>query len=767
MFERRLRFLLFVFVGVTGVLAARLFQLQVLQADTYREKAERVLVAPPRSLPFVRGSILDRTGRVLVQDEPCWKITIDYDMLRADASQEEDPMRRALRRWVFRGRRGTADEFEVAQAALREKLSTMWRDLAALAGSSEHVTEAELRERGREIVSRVARIRELVSRQRGFDAPIGEELTTHPLVSGLDAARQISAREALAAYPWLHVEPAAQRRVVDGQVALAHVLGRMGPVTADDLRGDADRDDPLVAYRSHERRGISGVEWAAENTLRGRRGQASVDRDGELLPEENIEAENGRDVALTVHLDLQTRLYDLLADTVESIPDSSGGAIVVLSVKTREVLALVSYPSFDVTRFNEDYDELDSDTERRPLRFRAVASGYAPGSTIKPLVALAGLMKGAMTPTTREECRGYLFADHRDRWRCWQIHGSQQRKEHGPVDVVEALTGSCNVFMYRLGERLGLDRLCSAFDMVGFGRPTGIGLREEAVGVNPTPSWLMSNTNTRVTPGVARLFAIGQGELTVTPVQLANLMATYANGRYRPLTLIHREEPTPEWIIPASGEFWSAVRRGIYGVVNDPQGTAYDFARFTNADWALVGKTGSATARPWPTSYRIRFPSKGGESHEEHGTIVRAGSKREAIERFSEELPAEMISPADVTVETRWPIGPPPEGDQFAHAWFGGYLQAIDSAGRPIWSRTPKVAFAALVEFGGSGGRTSGPLAKRIAGVLLDTLGPELEVDDEAPLRTHPHEQQVSGPNSDELGASGLPPYQGRIEGGV
>lgn len=729
MFERRLRWLMVSFLLVTVVLAGRLFQLQVLHADVYRRKAEQVLVAQPRSLPFVRGSILDRAGRVLVRDEPSWEITIDFDILRADVSQDDDAMRRAVRRWIWRGRRGSAPDLESAKATLHDRLAAMWSDLAAFAGSRERVTEADLRERGREVVTRVSRIRELVSRQRGFDAPIGEEQTTHALVTNLDAAEQIDAREVLAAYPWLHVESAAIRRVVDGQVVLAHVLGRTGPVSADDLRNDPDTDDPLSAYRPDERRGISGIEWAAERTLRGRRGLTTGRGDPDVAWQDDIDAENGQDVRLTIDLALQERLYDVLGRTVESVPDSSGGAIVVVSVDTREVLALVSYPSFDLTRLNEDFERLDADTERLPLRFRAVASGYAPGSTIKPLVALAGLMKGVITPSTREECHGYLFPDHRDRWRCWQIHGSDQRKSHGSIDVVEALTGSCNIFLYRLGERLGLDRLCSAFDMVGIGRSTGIGLREEARGVNPTPDWLLANRNTHITPGVARLFAIGQGELTATPVQLANLMATYANGRFRPLTLIGREKPTPEWIIPASAEMWSAVRRGIFGVVNDPQGTAYEFARFVNPQWALVGKTGSATARPWPTSYRVRTASSiDGVAHPTE-TVVRAGSRREAVERFTQDHARVTILPSDVTVETRWPKGAPADGDQFAHAWFAGFLQAIDAAGHPVWSKPPKVAFAALVEFGGSGGRTSGPLAKQIAAVLLDVLGPDLEPD--------------------------------------
>jgi penicillin-binding protein 2 len=127
-------------------------------------------------------------------------------------------------------------------------------------------------------------------------------------------------------------------------------------------------------------------------------------------------------------------------------------------------------------------------------------------------------------------------------------------------------------------------------------------LREEAAGINPTPSWLMDHKNVRATGGIARLYAIGQGEVSMTPVQVANLMATYASGRFRPLTLIRRSEDTPEWTLPIAPAHWGAIRRGIFGVVNDPNGTAYKHAHFEHPHWVLCGKTGSATAHPWPTA---------------------------------------------------------------------------------------------------------------------------------------------------------------------
>jgi penicillin-binding protein 2 len=500
----------------------------------------------------------------------------------------------------------------------------------------------------------------------------------------------------------------------------------MGRVDAETVAEDSNADDPFARYLADEYKGIAGVEAAAEHLLRGRRGQVTLDRKGRTMPDGEIEAQDGRDVTLTLHAELQRRLYRLLKEAVLRIPESSGGVIVVLGVDAREVLALVSYPSYDPGRFDELYPVLRDDTERLPLRFRAVAGRYAPGSSVKPLVCLEALMSGQITLDTREECTGYLFEGQRDRWRCWKIHGTDQRKAHGAVNVVEALTGSCNVFMYRLGEKLGVDRLCRVFDMVGVGRPCGIGLPEEARGINPTPEWLMRHKNASVGRGTPRIFAIGQGEIAMTPVQVANLMATYADGKFRPVTLIRAGEPTPQWTLPARHEHLLAIRRGMYGVVNDPTGTAYKTARFENDRYVLCGKTGSATVHPWPTSYRIPYVDEHGEAGVAH---VPAGARGPAVKRFKAEHPAATFDPSRVEVASRWPPNPPSGGDQHSHAWFGGFLQAIGADGRPDWSVTPRIAFAVLIEFGGSGGRTSGPLAKDVAAELLTVLGPDLDAD--------------------------------------
>ena len=726
MFERRLQVLILLFAAPVLLIIGRLAQLQIVQGSHYQKAAMRAVTLTPRTLPFVRGNILDRTGTILVRDEPCWDVRVDYKLLAAD-NGDKDAIQLYIKRYSRNKRYAEADTPGTVENAFHAEIESMWDLVAQFAQATESVSAHALRERGKAIHGRIKRIRRIVKARRGFDAPVAEEYVPHAILRGLSAERQIAAREELEQlFPWVHVVSASRRHILGDAVPFAHVVGRLGSVDATHVEEDPNADDPIAKYRADERLGITGVEHVVEQRLRGRRGQITTDRDGTKIENGCFSAENGQNVSLTIHAELQQRLYRILGDTVEEIPASSGGAVVVLDIPTREILALVSYPSYDPNHFQDLYATLREDTERFPLRFRAVANQYAPGSTIKPLTCVTALNAGQLTLNTRDTCTGYMFPDIRNKWRCWPIHGTNLRQAHGDIDVVGALSGSCNVFMYRLGQSLGVNRISNAFDMFGIGEKSGTGLREEVKGINPRPSWLMSQKNLSATPGLARLFAIGQGEVSMTPIQVANLMATYASGRFRWVTLVQGESKKPEWILPGAQEHWAAIREGIYRVVNDPDGTAYNHARFEHDRYVLCGKTGSATTHGWPTSYTVSFKSKRGTELEE---TVRAGSRKTALEKFTSLHADAGFEITGAEIATRWPTQPPPPNSNHAHAWFGGFLQEKNAAGRPNWSRPPRVAFAVLVEFGGSGGRVTGPLARQVSEELIHALGPDLDTN--------------------------------------
>jgi cell division protein FtsI/penicillin-binding protein 2 len=308
---------------------------------------------------------------------------------------------------------------------------------------------------------------------------------------------------------------------------------------------------------------------------------------------------------------------------------------------------------------------------------------------------------------------------------------------HGPLRVSDAIAHSCNIFMYQTGELVGVQGLCSFFDMAGVGHVSGTGLMEETRGINPTPSWLASQGK-RVTPGLARLFAIGQAEVSLTPVQAANLMAVYASGVYRPVTLIRGGPPQPEWRLPVLPAHWQAIRSGLFRVTNEPGATAYRTARFVQDGYAMCGKTGSATVYPWAIAYAVPYVTPSGARLVE---VVPANTARAAIERFGLAGNEEMeIDRGGVEPCAYWPPladgrRRPSEDDRTEHAWFVAYLQAIDGSGQPLFDVTPRIAFSVLVEFGGSGGQAAGPIAAQVAETILDVLGPGLEADHEVEAR--------------------------------
>ncbi len=737
MFENRLKIILLLLTFALAIIVARLFDMQVIHGEAYQLEAEEALLLPTKVIPAVRGRILDRSGEELASEEPCWDVQVHYGVLALDPASVTAWTRRLSRQDHY-GKGLTAGE--VTERFL-DDVAAMWRDLALFGD----VPEDKLRSEGEDIVSRIQAIHRLVSEHRGFDTPVREERMHHSILTGLDDQRQVAARAVFARYPWVTVEDSTHR-VYHAGPAFGHILGRMGPVTAQVLENDpfaatdgnaaspaADMpDEDRRIYLATERLGVTGVERSAERLIRGYRGLFQQNREGVILI--NEPPVKGQDIHLTVRHDLQEALYALFGRRIASLPFSVGGAVVVLEIPTRECLALVSYPGFEPAPTGTRYLELLADTRRVPLRFRAVANTYAPGSIMKPLTCLAGLDTGEIGLDTQITCRGALFPSNPTAWRCWPDRAGN-RMHHGPLTAWEAIKHSCNVFMYTVGEAVGVNRLTGYYDMFGLGKSSGLDLIEEARGINPTPSYL-EERGLVATGGMARNYGIGQGELSVTPVQAANLMAEYASGEYRFVSLIRERRDERAWTLPCAAAHWQAIRRGLYGVVNDADGTAHRTAYLDpKFGYALCGKTGSAETLPWVISYQVLY---GESADEERTAIIPASTRREAIEAFTREYPGRAFADADVTVHERWPDRPPEHGRRHSHAWFAGYLQPLDASGQPAWNRPPRIAFAVLVEFGGSGGRVAAPIGQAVAETIVRTLGPGLDPD--APPAAEPAE---------------------------
>ena len=301
-------------------------------------------------------------------------------------------------------------------------------------------------------------------------------------------------------------------------VYAAHILGTVGALTRDDLENPAYEDYPMNAII-----GKSGVEAAFEPYLQGKNGTriVSTNEEGKVTGEYYSKApQPGYTVELTIDEPFQQAVEEALDKTISAINEkdhlgATGGAAVV-KVGTGEVLALASYPTYDPARYRSDYNQLLSDP-LQPLVNRATAGVYPPGSTVKPLISIAALEEGIISPRQKINCpvTWYYPGDTNSHVTCWL-----RSRPHGKLTVTDAITVSCNYFFAEMGYQLGMVRIRDYLSAFGFGEPTGLeiggklgSLPENKKGEDQAP-WA----------------AIGQSSMTVTPLQLANYTATLVSG---------------------------------------------------------------------------------------------------------------------------------------------------------------------------------------------------------------------------------------------
>lgn len=372
---------------------------------------------------------------------------------------------------------------------------------------------------------------------------------------------------------------------LDGQVA--HLLGYVGEASQQDLLLDPrNRMGDLI--------GKVGLEKRLESYLRGVDGgqQVEVDAVGRKLRVlREVEEVPGDTVTLTIDRDLQEAAWQAMGD--------HDGSVVALDPNTGEILALISRPSFDPNIFARgirrgEWRGLVTD-KHRPLNNRALQGQYPPGSTFKIVVATAAIEEGVINPFTRLHCPGGLqFGNHY--FRCWRKEG------HGSMNLHEALVQSCDVFFYQVAQRLGIDTIARYARAYGLGMPSGIDLEHEKPGTIPDTAWKRQRFNQPWYAGETLSVGIGQGYVTATPLQMANLISTVAVGkRFRPQyikqiaapdgTIIRTGKPELVATLKLRDTTLMQVRDGLRDVVNAPNGTGKQ-ARLNGI--LAAGKTGTS-----------------------------------------------------------------------------------------------------------------------------------------------------------------------------
>lgn len=389
-----------------------------------------------------------------------------------------------------------------------------------------------------------------------------------------------------------------------------HILGRIGKISAEEYAAKSD------SYNMDDNIGKQGIELWAEDYLRGRDGITGTSKTAggeEIVLSGGTAPKAGNSVILTIDGDFQQKVEDILAKNIRSIKrngsknkgsDCNSGAAAVLDVKSGDVLALASYPTYDMSKFNEDYEKLIKD-DTRPMWNRAISGIYSPGSTFKPVTAIAAMQSGKITPGEIIEDLGVYkyYQDYQPA--CWIWNG--YHTTHGKLNVSGAIENSCNYFFYEAGRRTGIDTLDEYAAKFGLGVKTGIELSEESTGYMSSPEYkkkVVENVTSRDWYGGDTLqTAIGQSYSLFTPIQLANYTATIANGgtRYKVNliksirssadgTLIKESKPQVEEQLDIKPEYISAVKDGMHKVIDE--GSASDI--FQNYPISIGGKTGTA-----------------------------------------------------------------------------------------------------------------------------------------------------------------------------
>jgi penicillin-binding protein 2 len=501
-------------VGVFLFLVTGFWELQIKSPEIYNERAERNRI---KALPLVapRGKILDRDGRVIVDNHSSWKLLLSRENLKEEHLHE-----------------------------IADGLNLDYDDLS----------------------KKVARYR----RRPKYEPIIIKEQLSQADLAFIESHRDPDT------FPEMELIQ-SQSRMYPENGLLAHMIGYTGEISESEL------DNPDYAkYNQGQIIGKTGIEKEYNEILMGVDGerQSIVDnlgRERQVLG--NKEAKPGRNLQLTIDLDLQVVAELALGD--------KRGAVVALDPNTGEVLAMASRPSFDPNKFavrikSSDWRELTHDPGN-PLLNRTIQAQWAPGSTFKPLVALAGLETSSIDENSTFYCAGSAeFYGHRHA--CWSTHGA--------VSLHKGLAQSCDVYFYNVGNKTGIDQLAFYAKQAGLGEKTGIDLPNEASGTVPSTEWKLRTQRQKWYAGETISVSIGQGALTVTPLQLARAIGGLAMGGvwHRPHILMSDtpNEKPKEWSLNA--ENVRKVVDGMYAVVNE--GGTGGRARLQNID--VCGKTGSA-----------------------------------------------------------------------------------------------------------------------------------------------------------------------------
>lgn len=614
------------FVYIIGIiLLIQLFNLQIVHGEEYREESNTRL-SRESTLEAARGNILDQSGNKLASTTlgyslELYKTKIDTQtlndtllkitqILEKSGDSYVDTLPITIEPFNFNiseeNQKKWKKENNIDENKTAEECFNILKQKYKI--SNENLQEAR----------KIMTLRYYIS-QNGYS-----NIRPVELASNLSQTSVAELNEQSADFPGVNVTTKAIRSYTSGSLA-SHILGYVGRITKEELEGKED------VYGLNDIIGKIGIEYIMEDYLKGKNGIKQIDMavDGTVTDEYiSEEAVSGSDVILTIDANLQQVTENTLKASIENIASSegvevTGASAVVMKVKTGEVLAMASYPDFEPSDFingisTEKWNYYTKESEssyakNHPFLNRAISSNSSPGSTYKMVTAIAGLETGKITTTEKINDVG-IYRYYKDyQPKCW-IYSSYGRG-HGYLNVTDAIVHSCNYFFYEVGNRVGIENLAKYTRALGLGKKTGIELLGEEAGYVASPE--TSKKLGQVWNGGDTLpAAIGQGNNSFTPLQMAKYTSMLANGGNDiDVTIIKSiinsegkevtkqeleeylkkrlgiEEDNSEKVTFNQANL-NAILEGMRGVTTESGGTAYSI--FKNFNIEVGGKTGSA-----------------------------------------------------------------------------------------------------------------------------------------------------------------------------
>ncbi len=608
-------------VIISIIFIARLFELQIVNGAEYREQSERRMLRT-ETITAPRGEIVDRNGVILATN----KLSFNVELYKVNVTVEEQ--NEALVKLIKILEQNSDEIF--SSFPINDNNSDFnfetkeeekkWKEEMGFDEKLDfnQIIEKYIDRYELEKYDRATQIKLIKLKYEG-------NLYGYSLFNSATISKNISEKshalieEDLYELYGVKIVSVPVRYYPNGQFA-SHILGYVGKISSTEYEEKKDE-----GYTVNSIVGKSGVELSFEKYLKGNNGENKVETDlkgNTTSTTTSKEAIAGNTLTLTIDYRLQKIAEDSLKSVIAKLKDGSlvgkvvedaeSGAVVVLDVKTGEVLAMASYPNYDINALtkgltNKEWNALNND-KLKPMYNRAISGTYSPGSTYKMLVGMAGLMNKKITVDEKILDPGVYPYGHNPK--CWIF--SYYGITHGYVNLSEALEGSCNCYFYEVGRRIGIDEIIKYSKMFGLGQKTGIELQGEEEGRiagenRKDNEWYL---------GMTLSAAIGQSDSAYTPLQLANYISTIANGgTLNKVSLIKKitdENTNNDVSLKEIDEYASsftgvnfekkklnidktyidAIKEGMRAVTNDTGGTSYNL--FKDSKIEVAGKTGTA-----------------------------------------------------------------------------------------------------------------------------------------------------------------------------